>query len=77
MNIVRIGIGISAYFCNLLGPLSSCFYAYKSVNQVYLNEIFLNHSRDHRIHHLEQESRHFPAGSYFGRSEVIHRGGEQ
>ena len=34
MNIVRIGI--SACFCNLLGLLSSCFYAYKSVNQVYL-----------------------------------------
>ena len=77
MNIMRIGIGISAYICNLLGLLSSCFYANKSVSQVYLNEIFLNHSHDQRIHHIEQKSRHFPAGSYFGRREVIHRGGEQ
>jgi hypothetical protein len=36
MNIVRIGIGISAYICNLLELLSSCFYANKSVSQVYL-----------------------------------------
>ena len=77
MNIMRIGIGISACICNLLGLLSSCFYTYKSVNQIYLNEIFLNHSHDQRIHRLEQKSRHFPAGSYFGRREVIHRGGEQ